>query len=156
MNKWEKTSLFSLRLALGWLMLYAGWTKIIDPTWNAAGYLKAAKTFPGFYHWLIQPNLLPIVNFANEWGLALLGISLILGIFVRCSSILGAALMLLYYFPVLVFPKIGTTSYIVDDHVIYALVLLVFAAWKAGRVWGLDAWVWEKFGNRFPWIRFWA
>ena len=121
-------------------MLYAGITKVLNPQWSADGYLKGAKTFAGLYQWLLSPGILPVANFVNEWGLTLLGVSLILGIFVRLSSVLGAVLMLLYYFPVLVFPYAGEHSYIVDDHIIYAFVLLFLAAMRAGRIWGLDAW----------------
>ena len=132
--------LAALRIALGWLMLYAGLVKVFNPNWSAAGYLQNAKTFTDFYQWLTQPNILPVINFINEWGLFLLGISLMLGIGVRLSSVLGAALMLLYYFPILDFPYPNPHSFIVDEHIIYALVLLLFAAMRAGRVWGLETW----------------
>src|SRR3989338_4291584 len=131
----QKISLFLLRIGTGWMMFYAGMTKILNPAWSAAGYLTNATTFTGFYAWLASPALLPLINFMNEWGLTLLGISLILGIGVRLSSVLGAALMLLYYFPVLEFPYLEH-SYLVDEHIIYALVLILFAAFRAGRVWG--------------------
>ena len=135
-----KLALFSLRVGIGWLMFYAGITKILNPAWSAAGYLAGAKTFTGFYQWASQPGILPVINFINEWGLFLLGISLMLGIGVRLSSVLGAALMLLYYFPLLDFPYPTPHSFIVDEHIIYALVLLLFAAMRAGRVWGLETW----------------
>ena len=138
MTQSQKLLLFLLRIATGWMMFYAGITKIIDLHWSAAGYLKGAKTFPVFFQWLLQPNILPTVNFINEWGLTLLGISLILGIFVRLSSILGAVLMLLYYLPILSFPYPNPHSYIVDEHIIYIFTLLFFAAIRAGRAWGLD------------------
>jgi len=135
-----KLYLFLLRVAMGWLMLYAGLTKVIDSSWSAAGYLNAAKTFPAFYHWLAQPGLLPLINFINEWGLVLLGVSLILGIRVRITGIAGALLMLLYYFPVLEFPRIPPGhAYLIDEHIIYALALLYFAAVDAGKAWwGFD------------------
>ncbi|MEK7138266.1 MAG: hypothetical protein AAB787_02030, partial [Patescibacteria group bacterium] len=76
----------------------------------------------------------------NEWGLTLLGITLILGIFVRLSSVLGAILMFMYYFPILQFPYPNTHSFIVDEHIIYATALLFLAAIKSGRVWGLEKW----------------
>lgn len=138
--KFSNVSIFLLRIAMGWLMLYAGVTKLLNPAWSAEGYLKSAKTFAGFYQWFLQPNVLPIINFVNEWALTLLGLSLILGIMVRLSSLLGAILMLLYYFPVLGFPYVKPHSYIVDEHIIYALVLLFFAAVRAGRIWGLENW----------------
>src|SRR3989338_3076427 len=118
MTQFQKISLFLLRISTGWLMFYAGITKILNSEWSAAGYLKGAKTFAGFYQWLTQPEILPIVNFINEWGLTLLGASLILGIFVRLSGVLGAALMAMYYFPILQFPYPNAHSYIVDEHII--------------------------------------
>ena len=124
---------------MGWLMFYAGITKLLNPNFSAAGYLKGAKTFSGFYNALLSPSVLPAINFINEWGLTLLGVSLILGIGVRLSSVLGAALMILYYFPVLDFPFVAH-SYIVDEHIIYALILVFFASVKAGRIWGLENW----------------
>src|SRR3989344_5282087 len=133
MPNFQKVFLFFLRISMGWLMFYAGIIKILDPNWSAAGYLSGAKTFTGFYQLLLQPDILPFINFINEWGLAILGISLIFGIFVRLSSVFGALLMFLYYFPVLEFPYILPHSYIVDEHIIYAFVLLFFAVTKAGR-----------------------
>lgn len=141
MTQFHKVSLFILRVFMGWFMFYAGITKVLNPGWSAAGYLKGAKTFVGFYQWLASPGVLPLVNFINEWGLTLLGVSLVLGIFVRLSSVLGAVLMLLYYFPVLQFPYVQPFSYIVDDHIIYALVLLYFAAARAGKILGLDKYI---------------
>ena len=140
MTTFQKVSLVLLRLSMGWLMFYAGITKILDPQWSAAGYLKGAKAFPGFFQWFLDPSVLPVVNFINEWGLTLLGISLILGVFVRLSSILGVLLMMLYYFPILDWPYPNPHSYIVDEHIIYTVVLLYFAAVGAGRVWGLENW----------------
>ena len=68
MDRFQKIILFLLRVGTGWLMFYAGITKILNPAWSAAGYLKGAKTFVGFYNWLAQPDILPVVNFINEWG----------------------------------------------------------------------------------------
>ena len=151
----QKISLFLLRIGTGWMMFYAGMTKVLNPAWSAAGYLTNAATFTGFYAWLASPALLPFINFMNEWGLTLLGISLILGIGVRLSSVLGAALMLLYYFPVLEFPYLEH-SYLVDEHIIYALVLILFAAFRAGRVWGLENWCSRlPMCRRFPGFRKW-
>lgn len=140
MNQTQKISLFLLRISIGWLFFYAGITKVLNPVWSAAGYLKGAKTFTGFYHWLASPEIIPFTNFFNEWGLTLIGAALILGVFVRLSSVLGAAVMVLYYFPILIFPKVGTNAYLIDEHIIYALVFLLLAAFRAGQVWGLENW----------------
>lgn len=156
MNKSQKIVLFILRLSMGWVMFYAGITKILNPEWSAAGYLQNAKTFSGFYHLFLTPGILPVVNFLNEWGLTFLGVSLILGIFVRLSSILGAILMLLYYFPVLTFPYILPNSFLIDDHIIYALILVFFAVSRVGQFYGLDKWCRQlPLCRRFPRLYKW-
>ncbi|MEX2090729.1 MAG: DoxX family protein [Candidatus Paceibacterota bacterium] len=132
-------SLFLLRISLGWMFFYAGITKVLNPTWSAEGFLKGAKLFNPFFNWFLQPGILPITNFVNEWGLTLLGVSLILGIAVRLSSSLGALLMLLYYIP-LGFPYPNPNSYIVDQHIIFIFSLLVLGGFRAGRFLGLESW----------------
>jgi thiosulfate dehydrogenase (quinone) large subunit len=139
MTNTQKLSLFLLRISLGGLFLYAGLTKVINPAWSSAGYLKGAKAFGGFYAWLASPGMIGLVDFMNEWGLTLLGISLILGIAVRLSAVLGMALMLLYYIP-LGFPYPNTHAFIVDEHIVYIFGLAVLASFRAGRVWGLESW----------------
>jgi thiosulfate dehydrogenase (quinone) large subunit len=154
MGQFQKISLFLLRISLGWMFLYAGITKVLDPAWSAAGYLKGAKTFAGLYQWLASPGIIPVVNFVNEWGLTLLGVSLILGVFVRLSGVLGAVLMFIYYLPILQFPYPNAHAYIVDEHIIYATALLFLAAIKAGRVWGLERWCSSlPVYSKFPWLR---
>ncbi|MDO8505939.1 MAG: DoxX family protein [bacterium] len=156
MTKAQKITLFLLRISMGWLMFYAGITKVINPEWTAAGYLQTAKTLPALFAWFASPANIGWVNFVNEWGLTLLGVSLILGVFVRLSSIAGIALMALYYLPILTFPHIGTTGYIVEQHVIYALVLAFFAAIRAGQYYGLENWCGKlPICSRFPRLRAW-
>jgi thiosulfate dehydrogenase [quinone] large subunit len=132
-----KVLIFLSRVGMGVLFFYAGITKVLDPAWSAEGYLKGAKSFNGFYTWLASPGLLPITNFVNEWGLTLLGLALVLGIGIRYVAPLGALLMLLYYFPVLDFPYLEH-AFIVDEHIIYALMLLLLWKLDAGSVWGLE------------------
>lgn len=153
MTKFEKISLLLLRLSLGWLFFYSGITKILNPDWTSIKYLQGAKTFTGFYAWMSQPNILSVVDIMNEWGQLLLGISLILGIAVRLSTTLGAILMALYY-AALPFPYPNPQSLIVDQHVIYALVMIYLGAVRAGRVYGLEEWCSKlPLCARFPKIR---
>jgi len=151
-TKGQKISLFALRITMGWFFFYAGITKVLNPEWSAAGYLEGAKMFTGFYQWLLSPSILPTVNFLNEWGLTLIGISLMLGVCVRVSGMLGALMMLLYYFPILDFPYPNPRAFLVDDHIIFAATLLMLALLNAGRVWGLEQWfsrlpIFSKFKN---------
>jgi thiosulfate dehydrogenase [quinone] large subunit len=137
MNTKQKVTLFALRITLGWLFFWAGITKVLNPDFSASGYLEGAKTFSGFYHWLASPAMLPFTNFINEWGLTLLGLALILGVFTKWASRLGALLMILYYLPILDFPYPNTHSFIVDEHIIYAVGLMVLCAFEAGKNWSV-------------------
>lgn len=140
MTKFQKISLFLLRVSIGWLFFYAGITKLLKPGWTAAGFLKGAKTFSGFYHWLANPSLIKITDFLNEWGLTLIGLCLIIGLFVRISSYLGVFIMILYYLPQLNFPYPNANSFLIDEHIIYICLLLVLASFRAGRIMGLENW----------------
>src|SRR3989344_3235339 len=137
MNKYQKLSLLLLRVSLGGLFLYAGITKVLDPAWTSAGYISSAKNFTGLFQFFSSPSMIGITNFVNEWGLTLLGLSLIFGLFVRYSAPLGALLMLLYYL-VLPFPQVNPHAYIIDEHIIYIFALLTLAAYNSGKIWGLD------------------
>ena len=156
MTQAQKISLFLLRIVLGWMYLYAGVTKIVDPAWSAAGYLKSAKNFGALYQWLASPGMLPVTNFVNEWGLTLLGLSLILGLFVRFGTKLGVILMLLYYLPILDFPYPNAHAFIVDEHIIYITALLTLGSYRAGHVWGLEEWCANlPICSRYPKLRAW-
>jgi len=133
----QKVSLFVLRVGLGWVFFWAGITKVLKPGWSAAGYLNSAKTFLDLFHWFASPGLLPITNFVNEWGLLLLGVSLILGLFIRFSAPFGMLLMALYYLPVLQFPYPNVNSFLVDEHIIYICALLVLMSFHADKFWSL-------------------
>lgn len=124
-----------LRLGLGFLFFWAGWTKIIDPKWSAAGYLAGAQTFRALFTWFASPGILPAVDFLNEWGLTLIGVALILGISVRFASFFGVILMAFYYLPI--FPP---ARGLVDEHIIYSLVFLMFMAGGAGEWYSLGKW----------------
>lgn len=139
MEKWQKVFLTFLRVSMGILFLYAGVTKLVDPSWSAGGYLQGAKTLSSFYNMLANSSLLPVVDFFNKYGLTLLGTSLILGAGVRLSAPLGVVLMFLYYIPVLQFPYVGTHSFLVDEHIVYIAVLLVLYSFHAGRVYGIGS-----------------
>lgn len=139
MDTGQRVALLLLRLGLGWLFFYAGITKVLDASWSAAGYLSNAQTFPALFAWFAQPENIGWVNLLNEWGLTLIGAALVLGIFVRWASWGGMLLMVLYWLPVLSFPYAGDHSYIVDDHIIYILGLLILTTFNAGRFWGLDS-----------------
>lgn len=133
LNKSQKYILTFLRVSMGWLFFYAGITKVLNPEWTSAGYLKSAQTFSSMYEFFASPNVINVIDLLNQWGLTLIGLSLIFGVCVKISSILGSFLMILYYFPILDFPYAGDHSFIVDDHIIYALTLILIVYFDAGK-----------------------
>ena len=154
MSKPQRASVFILRIVMGWMYLYAGITHILDPKFSAAKYINGATSFVDLYQWFLSPQVLPIIDFMVKWGLTLLGVSLILGLFVRISAYLGMLLMLLFYLPILNFPMVGKGSYLVDKHIIYMAVLFALASFRAGHVWGLEKWLVNlPIFSRYPKLR---
>ncbi len=133
----KEFSLFLLRVSLGTLFLYAGITKLMDPTWSAEGFLQGAKTFQGMYSWFASPENIGWVNSLNSWGLTLIGAGLITGTLIRYTCAFGVLIMALYYFVGLDFPYVDH-GFIVDDHVVYIFALLVLAKFNAGKYFGID------------------
>ncbi|MEK7124788.1 MAG: DoxX family protein [Patescibacteria group bacterium] len=144
MNKSLRYALGALRIGLGVYFLYAGVSKIMDPSWSAAGYLNAAKTFPGLFQWFALPANIGWVNFLNEWGLTLIGVALVTGIAVRWTSKAAIALMVLYYLPILDFPYVGERAWLVDDHIIFIAAFLVLLFFQGEQSWSL-----ERFAPKF-------
>lgn len=124
-----------IRIALGFVFLWAffdktfglGFATAPDKSWLAggsptSGFLLNAThgPFAAFYQSLANN---PIIDFIFMMGLLGLGLSLIAGIFTRIAGYSGAILMLLMYTAAM--PP-GNNP-IIDDHIIYALVLLLIA-----------------------------
>ncbi|PIZ46414.1 hypothetical protein COY32_03385 [candidate division WWE3 bacterium CG_4_10_14_0_2_um_filter_41_14] len=131
--------LLVVRVLMGWFFLYAGLSKVLNPEWTAAGFLSNAQTFPAVYGWFASSANIGWVDFANSWGQTLIGLGLITGTFVQVASWAGILMMVLYYFPSLNFPYAGDHALLVDDHVLYILILVGLMQTKAGHFWGLDA-----------------
>lgn len=141
MSRSAQISLLLLRISLGIIFFYAGITKVLDPNWSAQGFLKSAKTFPALYAWFASPANIGWVNFLNEWGLTLIGVALILGIFTKWASIAGILMMALYYFPGLDFPRVDH-GYIVDEHIVYIFAFALIASTR--QIFTLDNRLFKK------------
>lgn len=135
-----------LRVFVGWHFLYEGIAKLTATSWSAAGYLKQARgPFADLFRWLAsQPNLLANADLITMWGLTIVGVCLILGLFTRLASLAGVGFILLFYLcnPPLVgyFYSIPTEgSYlIVNKNLIELSALVVILVTGSGRFAGLD------------------
>ena len=137
----ERGLIFLLRIALGWVFLYAASHQVFVANFSIVGFLNSTKTFHGLFQLLTGPVIAPIVSFLVAYGHLLIGLSLLSGLMVRLSAGFGIFIMLVYWMAHMDFPYIGdTNSFIVDFHIVYALVLGLLIATRAGHVWGLDAW----------------
>jgi uncharacterized membrane protein YphA (DoxX/SURF4 family) len=135
----------ALRILIGWHLFYEGIIKLIDPAWSAAAYLAGSTSFlSGFFQWIVSsPAVMNGVDIINAWGLTLIGLGLMLGYKTKIVGMAGALLLLLYYlaYP----PVIGKSglsaegNYLfVDKNLIESIMLLGFALFPKGYLFGLD------------------
>ncbi len=153
--------LAGIRLALGWVFLWAFLDKLFGlgrstPAANAwldggsptAGFLGKAATgpFAGLYN-SIAGNVVVDVLFMT--ALLGIGVALILGIGMRIAAAAGALLTVLMWTAVLP-PE---TNPFMDDHLIYAAVLVLLALLGAGTTWGFGRqWAATPLVRRNTWL----
>jgi uncharacterized membrane protein YphA (DoxX/SURF4 family) len=138
-----------MRMLIGWHFLYEGISKMLIPGWTAAGYLENSRwIFSGLFHWLASsPQALQIVDFLNIWGLTLIGLALILGVFIRIASIGGIALLGLYYLanPPFVGIDFGIPAeghyLFVNKNLIEMAALVILAVFPTGQLFGLERFI---------------
>lgn len=150
------------RLSLGWVFLWA----FLDKTFGLGHATPAAKAWleggsptTGF---LKNAPAGPFADFYKDlagagwadWlfmiGLVAIGTALIVGIGMRIAAVAGTLLLLMMWSAVLP-PE---NNLFMDDHIIYALVLIGLALVKAGDTLGLGRW-WGQTAlvRRFPALR---
>jgi thiosulfate dehydrogenase (quinone) large subunit len=148
----QKIALVALRLAIGWHFLYEGLVKLANPNWSSASYLLDSGGFlkQFFFNLAANPNVLKVVDFMNIWGLILIGLGLILGLFTRAAIISGMVLMICYYlshppFIGMKYAVPGDGSYLVINKIVIETlalsVLLMFPTWKE---WGIDKYLFSS------------
>jgi len=147
---WVGYSLFLLRLVMGWTLFQGGITKVIthfdanpENDWTAAGFLmNVPDGNPLVDVWASMAGN-PLIDALNMWGLTLTGLALIVGAFVRWSAFWGAIMMLFYWAAALQGGLLAglplAHGWVVDDHLVYAVLLFGLGAFGAGRILGVDA-----------------
>jgi thiosulfate dehydrogenase [quinone] large subunit len=142
----QLTALVSLRILIGWHFFYEGVAKITNPYWTSAGYLQESQGwFSGWFEGLsANPGTLTAVDYLNQWGLLLIGLALILGVFVRTASWAGVVILALYYLAAPPFPGMeyaipAEGSYLIVNKLLIELAgFLVILAFPTAHLFGLE------------------
>jgi thiosulfate dehydrogenase (quinone) large subunit len=141
----------ALRLSLGWVFLWAFLDKTFGlghETARADSWLNGGSPTEGFLSFAAVGPFKGVYNdiAGATWAdwlfmISLLGIgtALILGVAMRVTAASGALLLVLMWTAVL--PP--ANNLFMDDHLVYALVLVLLAAAGAGHTLGLGR-VWES------------
>ncbi|MEV4280062.1 hypothetical protein [Actinoplanes xinjiangensis] len=153
--------LAGIRIALGWVFLWAFLDKLFGlgrstPAANAwldggsptAGFLGKAATgpFSAVYNAIAGNAVVDVLFMAALLGI---GMALLLGIGMRIAAASGALLTVLMWTAVL--PP--TTNPFMDDHLVYAAVLILLALLGAGDTWGLGRkWAPTPLVRRNTWL----
>jgi len=147
----EGVIILYLRVAMAWTFLYPAFRQILSPEFSVAGFLGHTKTFHDFFSILATPPAAHVLSILVAYGHLLIGLSLLVGLLVRFSAGFGALLMIVYWMAHMDWPYIeDKTNFIIDQHLVYAGVLLYLGVVRAGHFWGLDAWVQSRrLSNKF-------
>jgi thiosulfate dehydrogenase [quinone] large subunit len=165
-ERWLGYAIVAMRVVMGWVLFQGGVTKLItyldanpENNWTAAGFLLNAipEGNPLMGMWGMFANM-PLIDVLNMWGLTLTGLALIVGAFVRWSAFWGAVMMLFYWLASLQGGLLAglplAHGWVVDDHLIYAVLLFGLGAFGAGRILGVDAYLENmEFVRNNRWLR---
>lgn len=153
--------ILALRLMMGLAFLNAGLDKLLGEGFSAAGYLQNVPSANGspladlFVTMAQTPWFMDFVNVAVPFGQLFIGLGLLVGCLTRLAAFFGAFLMLLFYFG-----NWDIAHGYINGDFAYMLVFLSVAAFGAGRILGLDAYIeqYEIDGvplvEQYPWTRY--
>lgn len=144
-----------LRILMGFIFFWTFWDKLFGlgfSTERVNAWINGGSPTYNFLHntngtfAFIFRSLagLPTVDWLFMIGLFGIGLALILGIGMRIASITGSILLALMYLAV--FPI--KNNLILDDHIIYIVVLCCLYVGHAGRYWGFG-----QLWSRNKWIK---
>ena len=151
-NKNQQKIWALLRISLGWIFLWAfvdklfglGFATASDKSWLAgssptAGFLQFGTKgpFASLYQLLMGST---VVDWLFMIGLLLIGLALFTGIGVKIAGYAGASLMILMYTAGFIPPEHNP---FLDEHIIYAIILVGLTFTEAGKVFGFGRW-WSK------------
>jgi thiosulfate dehydrogenase [quinone] large subunit len=152
--------LAGIRLALGWVFLWAFLDKLfglghdttVAKSWLGGGsptkgFLGSSKgPFADFFHTIAGNGVVDVLFMAAMLGL---GVALVLGVGMRLVAVVGVLVTVLMWAAVL--PP--ASNPFMDDHLVYAGVLVLLALLGAGNTLGLGRiWAATPLVRRAPWL----
>ncbi|WP_129843581.1 DoxX family membrane protein [Streptomyces sp. RFCAC02] len=166
-------TLAALRIVTGAIFVWAFLDKLFGLSYStpterswlegaspASGYLSHVSVGPmeSTYHGWAGNTLIDLLYMGGLLGV---GLALVAGIGLRVTAVAGPLMMLFLWlgeFPPAQHLSDGTpsmsTNPLIDQHVVYATVMVVVGVCSAGRVWGLGgAWARLPVVQRYPWLR---
>lgn len=148
----QLSALVSLRMLIGWHFLYEGVAKLTNPYWTSAGYLQESQGW--FSEWFISlannPGALAVADNLNQWGLLLIGLALLVGVFNRTAAVAGVVTLALYFLAAPPFPGMEYAipmegSYLIVNKILIELAaLLVILGFPTAHRIGLDRLLFRK------------
>ncbi|MFB6188671.1 MAG: DoxX family membrane protein [Halapricum sp.] len=140
-----------LRLIVGFWFLHAGWSKLIDGSFDASFYVgQSGKLLSPVMHLFDSGAGLQFVNFMIPVGETLIGLGLLIGLLVRLAAFFGAFLMVFFWTT-----NADWSHSLVNSDLFGLLLFVTLIVFGAGRVFGLDAYV-ERMDSvqRNTWLRY--
>jgi thiosulfate dehydrogenase [quinone] large subunit len=150
----QSVTLVLLRTLIGWHFLYEGYYKAALPAWSAAGaplaswsasgYLKAASgPLASWFHAMAASGASGWVDLLMPVVLAVIGLSLLLGLFTQLGCTGALLLLALFYLaaiPTQGVPQSGAegTYLLVNKTLIELGAVAVLLVFRTGRIAGLD------------------
>lgn len=153
-SRFEAFALVLLRTLIGWHFLYEGYYKLVVPgwtragapvgAWSASGYLKAATgPLAGVFHALGQSAMAGWVDHLVPIGLALVGLSLLLGVLTQAGLWGALGFLTLFYLSAIPTEGVprpwneGTYLFVNKNLIEWGAVVLLLAC-RTGEIAGLD------------------
>jgi thiosulfate dehydrogenase [quinone] large subunit len=154
LSRTQQTALVLLRTLIGWHFLYEGLVKLVWPAWTRAGvplgrfssaaYLRSSTgPLADLFRAFADASWLPWIDLLMTWGLVLVGLGLMLGLFTQLACAGALALLTLFYLSWLptrgVYEPGAEGNYLlVNKNLVEAAAVFVVLAFRTSRIAGLD------------------
>ena len=127
----------------------AAWINGASPTAGVVGFATDGSPFQGAIQAVtgyqmteLGPQVAGWVDWVYMLSMLLIGLGLILGIGTRIAAVGGIAWLAIFYTATAIWPEHNP---FLDDHVVYAVILVGLILANAGRYYGLGK-VWQRLG----------